>query len=254
MQLKTMTFNIHHGRGTDGVLDLNRIAAVIKASGADLVALNEVDRHYARRSQYVDQASWLAETLHMHVAYGAAISLASPASPQQRQYGNALLSRYPIVAKENYCFRFSYVENRSLLEVMLAHKDTPFKTYVTHLSLEPFTHKKQTNFIIDKIQQEQYPVLLLGDWNMKPGASAWKKLGKYMQDAWTVCGEGRGCTYPSHVPKSRIDYIFASHHFRILSTEVYSDVPAASDHLPLVATVELEGEEGTDSRHNSPEK
>jgi endonuclease/exonuclease/phosphatase family metal-dependent hydrolase len=44
-----MSFNIHHGQGTDGVLDLERIARVIRASGADIVGLQEVDRHFGGR-------------------------------------------------------------------------------------------------------------------------------------------------------------------------------------------------------------
>src|SRR5687768_38666 len=52
--LPVMTFNIHHGVGLDGRLDLARVAAVIRASGAEVIALQEVDRHYGERSAFAD--------------------------------------------------------------------------------------------------------------------------------------------------------------------------------------------------------
>ena len=42
--LRVLTYNIHHGEGTDGKLDLDRIARVIKAAEPDIVALQEVDQ------------------------------------------------------------------------------------------------------------------------------------------------------------------------------------------------------------------
>jgi endonuclease/exonuclease/phosphatase family metal-dependent hydrolase len=65
------SFNIHHGQGTDGCLDLARIARVIRASGAGVAGLQEVDRHFAKRSDWADQAAELAGLLGCHVAYGA---------------------------------------------------------------------------------------------------------------------------------------------------------------------------------------
>lgn len=45
-----MTFNMHHGRGTDGKLSLERIANVIEESKADLIGLNEVDKHFSKEA------------------------------------------------------------------------------------------------------------------------------------------------------------------------------------------------------------
>lgn len=73
-----MTFNIHHAQGTDGVLDLQRIADVIEASGADVVGLQEVDRHYSARSDWVDQAAALAELLEPRTPTAASTTCTSP--------------------------------------------------------------------------------------------------------------------------------------------------------------------------------
>lgn len=74
--LRVATYNIHHAQGADGVLDLERIAQVLSDSGADVIGLQEVDRHWGERSENLDQAAWLGERLGMHVIYGANLDLA----------------------------------------------------------------------------------------------------------------------------------------------------------------------------------
>ena len=95
--LTVMTYNIHHGAGIDGVLDLERIAVLIEKSGADVIGLQEVDRHWDVRSNWVDQPAWFAQRLKMHYAYAANLDLppVNPGEPR-RQYGTAILSKYPI--------------------------------------------------------------------------------------------------------------------------------------------------------------
>ncbi len=78
-QLTVLSYNLHHGVGVDGALDLDRVAAVIRDSGADVVALQEVDRHWSARSEFVDQAAVLADKLGMHHAYGANLDRDQPA-------------------------------------------------------------------------------------------------------------------------------------------------------------------------------
>lgn len=63
--LRVLTYNIHHGRGTDDLVDIPRIAAVIKALQPDLVALQEVDQR-TRRTGGVDQTARLAELTQLH--------------------------------------------------------------------------------------------------------------------------------------------------------------------------------------------
>lgn len=237
MQLKIMTFNIRHGRGMDGEVNLSRIANLIRENAADIIGLNEVDRHFSERSDFIDQAAWLADCLQMDYAYGPAISLDPKTSTTQRQYGNALLSRYPIASINNYRFHFGVVEDRSLLETTVLINEQPFQAFVTHLSLDPLTHKKQTNFILDQVKQDENPVVLLGDWNMKPGSRAWRRITRHLTDAWDCAGEGAGFTFPSLRPRVRLDYIFLNRHFHIENVEVITTVPEASDHLPLVTKV-----------------
>ncbi|HAW94738.1 MAG TPA: metallophosphoesterase, partial [Phycisphaerales bacterium] len=86
MVIRAATYNIKHGRGMDGAIDLERTADVLRALNADIIALQEVDDR-ARRSGGVDQASWLAERLDMHSAYGSFMAF------QGGRYGLAILSK-----------------------------------------------------------------------------------------------------------------------------------------------------------------
>src|SRR5690606_1310461 len=101
--VKVMSFNIAHGMGMDGQVDLERTAQVIEGSGATIVALQEVDRYFSDRSFYMDQVEWLSERLGMYAAFGANLNQA-PDNPERpnRQYGNATLSTYPIKYAENH--------------------------------------------------------------------------------------------------------------------------------------------------------
>lgn len=234
-----MTYNIHHGRGSDKQVDMYKIAEVIEKSDADIIGLNEVDKHFSKRSCYEDQISWLAKQLNMHQAFSPSLSLKPKNVTTVRQYGNALLSRYPIITKRSYSFDFVYglIEGRSLLEATIQMNNQLFQIYVTHLSLNPFLHKKQTDFIVNQLHKQSHPVIIMGDWNMKPGTRGWRKITRELQDVWQIAGQGKGYTYPSLRPRIRLDYIFVSHNLRVLEVEVAIKMSKGSDHLPLKATL-----------------
>lgn len=241
LKLNVMTFNMHHGRGTDRKVDLKRIANVIRESKADLIGLNEVDRYFSKRSSYVDQISWLAKELNMDHAYGQAISLHPKGSLEFREYGNAILSRYPVIDKQNHLFlyRSRLMENRSLLEVHIELPQQLLKSYVTHLSLNPFIHNRQTNFILQHCRNHSLPTIIMGDWNMSTKSRAWRKVTREFVD---VCHKGeKNCyyTFPSSRPKSQLDYIFVSRDLHVDSVDVVHYDPSASDHLPLQAALTI---------------
>ncbi len=234
-----MTFNIHHGKGMDKQADLYRIAEVIHKSDADIIGLNEVDKHFSKRSLYEDQASWIANQLKMDLVFSPSISIKSKRSTEMRQYGNALLSRFPIIEKKIHVFknRSGLLEGRSLLEGTIQINKQLFRIHVTHLSLNPFLHKKQSDFIISQSQKDSHPIIIMGDWNMKPGSKGWRKLTHEFQDVWNILGKDAGYTYPSLHPRTRLDYIFVSRNLKVIEAEVVTTMPKASDHLPLIATL-----------------
>ena len=239
MEIKVMTFNIHHGKGTDKKVNLNRIAEVIRRSNPDVIGLNEVDKHFSKRSLFVDQAGWLANELNMDFVFSPSISIQSNQAADKGQYGNALLSRYPIFSKEIHLFKYQsrLNENRSLIDASIIINGQLVQFNVTHLSLNPFLHRKQIDYLVNQSQKYSHPIIIMGDLNMKPGSIGWLQLTQQYKDAWKAAGNGPGSTYPSRNPKNRLDYIYASPFLKVREAEVVSQIPAASDHLPLTATL-----------------
>ena len=83
-----MSFNVHNGFSRDGRLDLEAIAQVIEASGADVVGLQEVSRGWLINGS-ADMVQWLSQRLGMAYVYGPT---------EGALWGNALLSRLPVLA------------------------------------------------------------------------------------------------------------------------------------------------------------
>lgn len=245
--LKVMTFNIHHAAGADGLVDLARIAQVVRDSGADVVGLQEVDRHFGARSDFVDQATWLASALNMHMVYGANLDL-DPLEPgqQRRQYGTAILSNHPILDWDNtYLPRFGDHEQRGLLRARINVRGVPVQVYNTHLQHNDAAERlAQAQAITQLIGTPDDSVILVGDLNATPAAPEIRTLVENLVDAWEAAGLGAGYTYPSDDPRSRIDYIMQSGDVAVRTVAVVTTPLAveASDHLPVLAEVALPGD------------
>ncbi|QDP96085.1 metal-dependent hydrolase [Microlunatus elymi] len=237
--LTVMTFNIHHAAGTDEVLSLPRIADVIKANRADVVGLQEVDRHYSERSDWADQPAELAKLLGYHVVFGANIDEAPPAEGKPRiQYGTAILSRYPITAWQNtHLFRSPDQEQRGLLQATIDVRGKTFHFYDTHLAASSQTDRlQQAQQIVELVDHDQ-PGILVGDLNAEPTAPEIKTLAADLDDTWSAAGRGDSSSYPSEAPAKRIDMIFSTGRVQAIRSSVAHTDPVASDHLPVVAKI-----------------
>lgn len=238
VSLRVATFNIHHGAGPDDVLDLEHAAKVIETMRADVVGLQEVDRHWGERSEFVDQARWLADRLDMRVVYGANLDL-DPAEPgqQRRQYGTAILSRYPITSWSNtHLPRFEDHEQRGLLVANLRVRGVPVRVANTHLQHnDNLEREAQAAKVVELLGGDATRTILTGDMNAVPGTPEIDILTSAFNDTWALVGEGDGFTYPIENPDRRIDYVFTSPDIDVHHAEVV--VTDASDHLPYFADV-----------------
>jgi endonuclease/exonuclease/phosphatase family metal-dependent hydrolase len=236
-ELRVLVFNIHAGIGTDGELDLQRVGRVIRSSRADVVGLQEVDRHFSARSDWADQGRKLARELDMHLVYGANIDEEPPAPGRPRvQYGNAILSRYPIVSSGNtLLYRSEGEEQRGLLRAVVDLPGADLEVFNTHLSATSAADRAQQTTQIRQLigTPGQRPVVLVGDLNATPEAPEIATLNGFLSDSWTVAGEGRGYTYDSEDPVKRIDYIYTSEGLQLLHSRVVDTHRVASDHLPV---------------------
>lgn len=237
--LSVVSYNIHHGVGEDGVLDLNRVADVIAASGADVVALQEVDNHWSARSEFADQAAELADLLDMNHVYGANLDRdpVQPGDPR-RQYGTAILSTFPILDSQNILLPNLGGEQRGLLEATINVKGRQVLAYSTHLQHDNAAERAaQVEAIIDHVGFATMPVVLAGDLNATPDSAEMQPLLSSLTDTFTAAGSGQGDTYPADDPNRRIDYVLVNDHVQAETADVIAT--QASDHLPVRTVVRL---------------
>ena len=238
--LSVSTYNIAHAAGIDGRLDLERIAAEIERGGAEIVGLQEVDRHWSERSEFADQAQWLADRLGMQAVYGANLDLDPPAPDlPRRQYGTAILSAHPILWSRNtHLPRPENGEQRGLLEAGIDVDGVRIRVANTHLQHTSAVERRaQTERIVELLQPARGPVVLTGDLNARPDAPELAPLWPRLADAWPRGGEGDGFSYPASGPTARIDYVLTS---RDVDVEAARTLPSpASDHQQVVADLVL---------------
>lgn len=235
--LRVMTYNIQAGGG-----DLDRIAEVIRSSGAHVVALQEVDVHWHQRSGFANQALELARKLGLEVRFAPIYRMpgADAASPP-REYGVAVLSRHPIVAFTNHAItRLSTQgDNTSptpmpgFLEMTIDVQGRRVRVFNTHLDYrgDPAVRRQQVLETLAILGAPGRPILMFGDLNAGPAAPELQPLFARLRDAWPDSAGG-GFTYPAVQPVRRIDYVLASDHFRVIFARV-SDAQA-SDHRPVI--------------------
>jgi endonuclease/exonuclease/phosphatase family metal-dependent hydrolase len=234
-RLRVATYNIHHGAGPDDVLDLRHTAKVLALMRADLIGLQEVDRHWSERSEFLDEAQWLGSELNMHVAYAANLDL-DPAAPGQerRQYGTAVLSRYPIQSSTNtFLPKFGDHEQRGLLVTTISVHGVKIRFANTHLQHnDNLEREAQAAAIVDLLGDSPTRTILVGDLNATPDVPEIKTLTDVFGDAWAEVGVGDGFTIPVDNPDRRIDYVLGSSDVTFRQARVPST--DASDHLPVV--------------------
>ncbi|MEU0092994.1 endonuclease/exonuclease/phosphatase family protein [Kribbella sp. NPDC006257] len=236
-QVKVLTYNIHHGAGIDGVVDLERIAQVIEQSGADVIGLQEVDNHWSARSNWVDQAAWLAQRLELHFAFAANLDLPPVNTGEpRRQYGTAVLSRYPIRNFTNTLLPlYPTGEQRGLAVAELKVRGQELRFANTHLTSNNNAERlEQAHKVVELLSGSQEPTILAGDLNASPEKPEIKVLAEVWRDTWTEVGAGPGYTHEADHPTARIDYLLHTASLRPTSADV--PVTFASDHLPVAAS------------------
>lgn len=230
--LTVMTYNIHHGRGRDGRVDLKRICAVIQEGEPDLVALQEVDLGMTR-SERLDQGRELADLLEMHHVAGHNWYLGEGA------YGNVFLSRWPVTIVGNLDLSVPGREPRGCLLTEVHHGASLLLVASVHLGLGMAERKRQSLTILDQLKMlyTDEPILIMGDFNTFSFSSIARRFRASYADVFEEAGVGPRSTFRKIGIPLRLDYIYASDHLlpvkaHVLRTQTAS---AASDHFPLIA-------------------
>lgn len=239
IRIRVLSYNIHHAEGVDRKLDLDRIATVIRSVNPDIVALQEVDQK-ATRSESVDQPAKLARLTKMNVAFGANIPL------QGGHYGNAVLTKFPIVKHENH--RLPNVDNGEqrgviVADIRISEARQPLVLFATHLDhrgddRERIASAKVINQLADK--RGNLPMLLAGDLNAVVDSQTLNEL----LTGWTQTNDKPMPTIPVTKPTRQIDFVLCRprNQWKIIEVKVLEE-SVASDHRPILVVMELSGSE-----------
>jgi endonuclease/exonuclease/phosphatase family metal-dependent hydrolase len=234
--VRVLTYNIHHGEGTDREFDLVRIAAIITSADPDLVALQEVDQG-TTRSARVDQLTELGRLTGMHAAFGKAMDF------QGGSYGVGVLSRLPILRTDNQPLPGPPGrEPRTALtvDIQLGASGRPVIRFTsTHLDSGRDADNRAVQ--ADHLNRilatpENYAAILAGDMNARPDADVMQILGTHWTNA--SAPEPSLSGQPTS-PVGRVDYILVrpAGHWRVVESRTL-DAPIASDHRPVLAVLE----------------
>ncbi len=242
-RLRVATYNVHGCVGIDGQRSESRIAEVIASTSADVVGLQELDLGRPRSAR-ADQAALIATQLgwkhHFHPAVRSG----------DEQYGNAILSRFPIELK---CAAEMpgrppwYCREQRIAIWMQAETDLGSVHIInSHFGLGRSERTLQARLLIGPTWLGSVPpaepAILLGDFNSVRTSRAYRLLGRHLRDVRTLVTPPRAFrTFPTRLPSLAVDHIFvnAALHPTQLNVHRTSLARVASDHFPLVCELTL---------------
>ena len=224
--LTIATYNIHGAVGTDGRFMPTRVAAVLREMNTDIIALQEVPLG----------GSTTPNVLNLLQHASGFYAVEGPACDRpDRRYGNAVLSRYPIVSTRTIDLSFGSREPRGALDADVNCHGHMLRVVATHLGLRPAERRDQIRRLLQKFDTEEMPVILLGDineWFM------WGKSLRLLESHFQAVPAPR--TFPSFKPLFALDRIWIRPRHRLVNVKVHGTPLArkASDHLPLIAHID----------------
>ncbi len=247
MEFRIVSYNIHRAIGVDRRFRPERIAAILAHYDADIVLLQEVDVGVPR-SQGLDLAKELAARLdYPHYAVGLNVQL------RQGMYGNATLSRYPIVAERNIDLTIGTAKARGCLYTSLAlpaRSDQPrnLAVFNLHLGLSSQERFRQVGLVVRspefKAIDFNAPCLVAGDmndWRSRLTPIFTEVLEFTCATNHTLGSRNALLTYPAFSPTGGLDKIFCRGNIQVLRGRRcrLGVAKVASDHLPVIADLQL---------------
>jgi endonuclease/exonuclease/phosphatase family metal-dependent hydrolase len=225
IRLRIASWNMHAGVGLDGRFAPQRIAGVIAELDADLVALQEFgSRNAFDMLAHVEQAA-RARGISMptFIRHGC-------------DFGNVVLSRLEVVSHACHPLGVDRREPRNAIDLVVDAHGRSLRIIATHLGLRHAERREQLARLGATLQRDTpMPTVLLGDFN------DWRPRTPDELAAFFGGASRAPPTFPSPCPIAALDRIWAAPASMLLELVVHRSRAAriASDHLPLVATIEL---------------
>ncbi len=230
MRLTFASYNIHKAVGLDRKRDPERILSVLHEIDADIIALQEADRRIGQRASVLPRAE--IDDTHWRVVEVAK----RPRSIGW--HGNALLVRRDMDVLDGEALDLPTLEPRGAACGELMVEGHRLRVIGTHLDLSGLRRRDQIRSLLEFCNgcERDLPTVIMGDfnqWGRRTGAM------REFAEGWHVVTPGR--SYPSRQPVATLDRIVASSHWDCVEAQVHHTglSAVASDHLPVIATLEL---------------
>lgn len=229
--LKLITYNIHSYVGRDGQVDTSRVRQVLDEEQPDIAALQEVEWKLSGPDAFPTTGSYCQTR---PAAAGA--------------FGLATLSPLRVLACERYDLSFgSEREARYCLRTDLeVEAGAVLHVFNCHLGLAVRERRFQRDRLLSEAillaKDLHHPVVLMGDFNDSPWPVVHPGLRRHFRDAFRAAGKRWGPTFRVGPLALRLDRIYVSRGIRVADCRVRNDAltRVASDHLPVLATVEID--------------
>lgn len=228
LHFTAVSYNIHKCIGRDGRKAPERIARVLRELDSPIVGLQEVDSLTTDGSQtdYLARATALAP-------------IAGPAIRRgERYYGNVLLTGYPILESRCLDITVPHWEPRSVIDAIVDINGVAVRVINTHLGLTASERRHQIQRLLDILCNSHETAIVLGDIN------EWIPFSPRLRALRACLGSSPDLrTFPSRLPVLALDRIWVRPQNSLRSVRVHRSRLAriASDHLPVVADIALEG-------------
>jgi endonuclease/exonuclease/phosphatase family metal-dependent hydrolase len=230
--MKALTYNLHKGVSLIGRSILAEVTSALMQTGADIVFLQEI----VGLDSGASHVEAIAEALNLDFVYG------QNAHSGRGHYGNAILSRWPILQHENIDISNSRLEQRGLLHAVVEIETKKTHLICVHLDLFENGRKKQYSRLIERINQhapDNEPLIIGGDFNDWRGRAC-RKLEQSLavSEAFKSLNGALAASFPSALPLLPLDRLY-SRGFTIEHCEILTQSPwnRLSDHCALIATL-----------------
>ena len=225
-RLRVATWNMHGGVGLDGRFDPRRIARVIGELDADVIALQE----FGSRLPAFDMCA------HLECASGATAIVMPTFQKHGSNFGNVVLTRLPVRATACHALGVAGREPRNAIDVTLDCADRPLRVISAHLGLRAAERRQQIARLSSLLAESAtQPTVLLGDFN------EWRTPGALCEMDERFGQTLAPSTFPAPFPIVALDRLWVSPDHALVDLRAHKTRSAriASDHLPLIAALEL---------------
>jgi endonuclease/exonuclease/phosphatase family metal-dependent hydrolase len=234
VDVRIATYNVHRCRGMDRRVAPARIVEVLRDIDADVVALQEV---IGAGPVGAGQAEEIGAGLGMGWVMNCVRTL------RQQQYGNVILSRFPIVHHAQYDLSWRTCEPRNCQRADLEVEGQLLHVYNVHLGTAVLERRYQAKRLASYVHDRRVtgPKILLGDFNEWMKGLATKTLSSLFESVDISQYLKRRRTYPGIFPVVHLDHIYYDGAVEVIGVEMPRTRRAlmASDHLPLVANCRI---------------